>query len=759
MKKATISLFLISFMISLFMTGCGKDEQARISVGQQSTAQNTGQNTEQSTETGMEQGTDATIQWNASHFPMPEQYEAATVADGKIYACRYGENGLVISVFTTDSIEQTGSYEIPGVTELKSISVDVLEQICIFGSTEDGDTLWQISPDGSISTIEDIEVEDLGEWPSLKNFYADSNGFYYLWYGMDVPCSEVYEDGEKDVYTLLDRIYVKDQQMNTIVYEQIPDSNNNKLVSLIFDENGIPMLLARDEDGYYMRRVRTTEGEQYEPSRLEINEDEFRSLENSSIIAYTQNGLLYTQEGSLHLYHTSDSQDEKLLELAGVGILEEDIIYLGMRDSKIEIIDNYKGFQQSEYTAVEAGENQRTQLTLGIMQLDPEMMKIIASFNRYQNEVAIEPVLYYTNQDYEAGIEKMNLEIIQGKAPDLICVDGLNYDSLANMGAFTDLHTFMQQDTELDAGMLVSSVLHVYEVDGHLYTIAPAFRIYTMWGAGSMIEGRKGISVEEMMQMLRDHGGDINSIYGFSADESVLTTLCAFHMDKFVNWEEGTCDFTGTEFQQVVRFVKEYKGKIHESLYTDIQNGSILLELGLISSVEDYRLASEIYGENIQFIGCPTEQGTGSAVFFSGDKMAVNSGSKYQDEAWEFMKFFIQNGYNNTGFPLMREQFDQYLNESMKEETVTEDGVTSQVARARYHEPNVIDIMVVKCEPEDVEAVRELVDSVSVKFQYHTEIQKIIEEEVGAYLHDQKSMEEVCSIIQNRVQLYLNERQ
>ena len=50
------------------------------------------------------------------------------------------------------------------------------------------------------------------------------------------------------------------------------------------------------------------------------------------------------------------------------------------------------------------------------------------------------------------------------------------------------------------------------------------------------------------------------------------------------------------------------------------------------------------------------------------------------------------------------------------------------------------------------------IEMVSDKFHYNTEIQKIIEEEVGAYMQNQKELDEVCAIIQSRVQLYLNER-
>ena len=734
MKREKIGLPILLFLILLLMTGCGKTPKISTSDKQQDV--------------------EGRIQWSVSHSPMSEQFEMAAIDDGKIYACRYGEGSLIISVFATDTAELINDYEIPEVTELKSISINSSKQICILCSTENGDVLWKVHPNGEVSSIEDIEVENLGLFPSLKDFYADSNGYYYLWYEMSVPCAEVYEDGEEDIYTALDRIYVKDQQMNTIIYEEVPDSYGNRLLSLVFDEDGIPMLLAKDEEGCYVRRVRTADGEKFEAERLETGQS--LDLEYSSIFSYTKNGLLYIREGALYLYHMSDSLNEKLLDLAAAGIREEDIIYLGKRDGTIEIIDNYRGFQQSEYTAIKEGEDQRIQLTLGVMTLHPETRETIASFNRYQNEITIDPIVYVDDYDYNAGYEKLTLDIIQGKAPDLISVDGIEYGSLANAGAFTDLYMFMQQDTELNAENLISSVLNVYEMEGHLYTIAPAFRIYTMWGAGSVVEGRKGCNLEKMIQILQDNGGDINSIYGFSADENPLTTLCAFSMDKFVNWNDGTCNFTGKEFQQILRFVKEYKGKYHESIYEDVRNGDLLFTLGLITSVEDYRLESELYGENVQFIGYPTENGSGSAVFFAGEEIAINSKSKYQEEAWKFVKYLVKNGYDGlgTGFPLMKDQFELMLNESLNEAVI--DG--ERTAKKYYSERDVVSILVFKCEPEDVEAIRELVDSVSDKFRYHTEIQKIIDEEVGAYLNDQKSMEEVCSIIQNRVQLYVDEK-
>ena len=772
-KNAFFSLIFL--LVCLTAAGCGKEDPLPGSDGKDADVSNN----------IME-----TSRWSASHFPMPEQYEGATIDDDKIYAYRYGKDGVEISVFAINaadapdtvnaadaanaadavnvagavnaqgSVAQTLSYEIPGVVEVKSISINASKQICLWGSTESGDNLWQINPDGGISTIENIEVEDLGNFPELINFYADSNGFYYIWYKMSVPCSEVYEDGEEDYYTRLDRIYVKDQQMNTIVYEQVPDSYNNQLLGFAFDEAGIPMLFAKDGEGYYyVQRVRTTDREEYERSPLE--NVELMNLEGSGTIAFTEDGLLYTREGALYLYHLSEAREEKLLELSSAGIMEKDIIYLGKKGGAIEIIDNYAGLGQSEYTAITEGESVKTRLTLGVMSLRPKMRELIAAFNRFQDEVALEPIVYMEDGDwdYDAGYQRLTMDIIQRKAPDLIDTSGLDYDNLARMGAFSDLYTFLKEDPELGESDLVSSVLHAYEMDGHLYTISPSFLIISMWGAGSTVKGRQGVSLEEMMQLLRERGGDINSIRGLSADEDVLTTLCALSMDHFIDWEEGTCNFTGKEFRQVLDFAKEYQGKTIGSLYKAVRNGDILLELGIISSVEDYRLQSELYGENIQFIGYPTESGSGSAVEFTGAGLAVNSMGEHQKEAWEFVRFFIQNGYDGVGFPVMQEGFDTFLMDSLEEEYVEEDGETSAVVKKSYIEKDIVSIYVTKCGPEDVEAVKSLVEHISGKSQYHTEVQKIIDEEAPAYFQGQKGIEEVCDIIQRRVALYLGENQ
>lgn len=734
-KKTILPIFIGTVL--LFLTGCGTGKRETVMEEQLNTKERN--------------------QWNVTHYEMDDKYTSAIINEDKIYACYNRDNGVAVSVYNLITQRMETTYALSEVLEVQSISVNSQNEICLLGSTMEGETLWTIKEDGQVCAIENIQLENLGLFTEFRKIFADKDGNYYIWYAMSVPCSEVYEDGETDVYTRLDRIYVKDSQMNTIVYEEVPNSYHNKFIGLYFDEDDQPILLAKDEDGYYTRRVRKENIEKYEENRIELD-SEFTKLEEGSFVALNKEGLLYIHDGTIYRYDIPKKCNERLFELAEAGVYEEDILYMGMKEDNIELIDNYWGTDASEYTLIEKGKSEKLQLTVGVMSLQPEMRNIITAYNRYRNDVVIEPVIYAENNDYESGYDRLTLDIIQGTAPDIISVYGIDYENLAQKGAFCDLYSFMNSDTDANRQDFVESVLRAYEMDDCLYSISPTFRIYTMWGAESLVGDSKGIDAANMVQLLENHGGNINSIYGFSADENVLTTLCALSMDRFIDWKEGTCNFTGENFRQILYFAKEYTGKPFDSLYLAIQNKDILLTIGIINSVEDVSMESLLYGEKIQFIGYPTESGSGTAVLFSGDELAVNSKSNFPEESWKFIKYYMEHGFDGTGFPVRKTQFEEFLTDSLKEETIEENGSSYAIAKRSYSERDIVDLQVYKCTDEDVEQIRSLVNDIDIKFQYHTQIQRIIDEETASFFEGDKDLTEVCEIIQNRVQLYLDEK-
>ncbi len=55
-----------------------------------------------------------------------------------------------------------------------------------------------------------------------------------------------------------------------------------------------------------------------------------------------------------------------------------------------------------------------------------------------------------------------------GNCPDIIGLDGLDYNQYANKGIFEDLYPYMEK-TGMDRQDFLGNVLEAYEVDGKLY--------------------------------------------------------------------------------------------------------------------------------------------------------------------------------------------------------------------------------------------------------------------------------------------------
>ena len=283
-------------------------------------------------------------------------------------------------------------------------------------------------------------------------------------------------------------------------------------------------------------------------------------------------------------------------------------------------------------------------------------------------------------------------------------------------------------------------------------------RIFRFTPCGDIIGRQSGVTFEELFQILESSGKDLNAIAGFSGDEPVLTRLCTVSMDEFIDWENGTCDFEGDYFKKVLSFAKEYTGNYTGGTYLErIQSREVVMSVGIISSVVDYQIQKILYGEDVAFIGYPVAEGTGTVITFSGSDIAVNAQTDNADGAWEFVKFYLLHGYSGQGFPIVQEQYNQMMNASMDEEfDTTEDGGIERNPKGYYIDGDEY-LWVYAATQDDVETVKELVNSAENRFEPHPMIQNIINEEVEGFFTGQVDLDSTVKKIQNRVTLLLQE--
>ena len=109
----------------------------------------------------------------------------------------------------------------------------------------------------------------------------------------------------------------------------------------------------------------------------------------------------------------------------------------------------------------------------------------VLDFNKKNSEYRIRMTEYSqfnTGSDQNAGITKLNTEIIAGHIPDIFIVgDGLPVDKYAGKGILEDLTPYMERDFGKDA-FVEDFFKTLRDKDGKLYEIYSSFTIQTAVG-------------------------------------------------------------------------------------------------------------------------------------------------------------------------------------------------------------------------------------------------------------------------------------
>lgn len=702
------------------------------------------------------------ISYSVKHFDMTYYYDRAFVQGDFVYGVNLTNPDTVL----VESISDSSNNQSVKIADSKEIYCvwNIDEYIYAVGiDNDENNSLWKMDLNNNYEKIAELKGVNLGLYPFFYGFHSDDKGYNYLYFKTSVLCNEIYEDGEEGVYTSVDRVLVLDGDMQYLGYDEVPDSYGNHLFGIIRDTDNNLCFLAEDEEGCYKRQITANANDPKEKERIKLSLDLY---DTNLPTLWVEGELLYIQNGDMHKLNYEQGVDTNIYHLSGAGINENDIVNWNTYNDEIWIVDNVNNSQKTEITILGETENEVNNssednvITLAIMNSQQSINEAVTAYNRSQSDIQIKTVVYAPDWDMTKGLQQLQLDIVQNKAPDLISTNSLDYETLINVGVFENLYEYMDNDDELCRDDIVPSVLKAYENGEKLYVIGPSFTIFTMWGGKSVIDGKRGLNITEVNDILSSYGRDINSIYGLStADETTLRSLMAMEMDDYIDWEKGTCDFDSEGFKDVLKLAKEYEGiGIDKSLYDSLNNKDILMTYGMVSAVQGYSLECELYGEPIEYIGYPTSNGYGSAMQMYSP-IAINSGSSKKEEAWDFVKFYIKHDYGeNYDFSVCRDKLEEQFENSMQEKyEEDETGALVKVPIASYNDESC-SLEVYSSTAEDVEAVRELINNTTKKREYVLEIQKIIEEEAGAYMIGQKSEDEVAAIIQSRVEIYLKER-
>lgn len=451
----------------------------------------------------------------------------------------------------------------------------------------------------------------------------------------------------------------------------------------------------------------------------------------------------------------------------------------------------------------------KTVLTFACMYLDWNMRDAIVKFNRASNThriVVRDYSEYNTDDDYNAGIQKLNTEMLSGKLPDMIDINtySMPVEQYAAKGFLTDLYELIDADADLSRESFVQPVLKALEsADGKLYQLPNTFAVSTAIALDKVAgdyDTWNLAAVKDAMTKLQD-GASVFDVYRTKTD--MLQTCISRNIDAFVDWENGGAHFDSDEFKALLEFANQFPDTYDWENATDEENdsaqnrmnsGKQLMTDMYVSSFEDMLYQLTGYNGGVKFVGYPSEDGTSNHAFQIDGAIAISSTCADKTAAWNFMKQFLnedyQSGYNVWNFPINQKAFDQKMKDAMTEEYQTdengnvvkdENGNPIRIPKMTYYTTDMGggvafgatteafmiggtgvnedgSISIYAMTQEQVDQILDLINATTAVYGYDESILNIISDEAAAYFAGEKSLDDTANMIQSRVNLYVAEQ-
>lgn len=684
-------------------------------------------------------------------------------------------NTIYYTTWSYDEATETTSSSIKaleiGQTESKVLPIELTqdENVSMMNVDKDGNLVVVIS-----SSIQGENPEDYTQIVTLKKF--DKDGKELMAKNLEEVLKDTGEFGMYIQYLTLDdegNIYLSNGDSKIWVL----DNSGNELFTISTDsyisamgtsKEGKVVACVYEQDKVLLREIDKTS------KALGASFENVPDLYgNLSLLKGVEKGFLVNSGNTLYEYDLDTQEKKEILNwidcdidsnsLAAIVGLEDGRIFAVTRDwsgenTKSDIV--YLTKTKSSEVA------QKTIITYGGLYLSSNVRSAIINFNKTHDKYRIQPKEYISD-DYEAGVAQLNSDIVSGNAPDIIDLSNGSVNQYIEKGILEDLYPLFDKDSELKKENYVQSVFKAYERDGKLYAAMPTFSINTIIGKASDVGSDMGWTLDELMALVNSKP-EGTEVFSYATKESILYSLCTYGLADYVDWSTGKCSFDTENFIKVLEFSNRFSSDSEyaydesaPSMPTKIRNGQLLLMMTNISDVASYQMYEAMFGEPITFIGYPSSSGTGSSISASEVLLGISSKSKNKEGAWEFIRTFLTPEYqtkdNMWGFPVLQYALDDVFKKAMEPEYYTDESGNQVKTMKTSWGYDDFNFDVYEATQEQVDKVKNLIANADSVYEYNDEMYKIISEEAAAFFAGQKSAQDVASVIQSRVQIYVNE--
>lgn len=472
--------------------------------------------------------------------------------------------------------------------------------------------------------------------------------------------------------------------------------------------------------------------------------------------AINDNQLYYLDNDTIIKWDVSTGYSEKIFNLSEAGASKGASSYM-LLDSDQNIRLRIKTKTEDWVVTLSEKQLENTEsVRLSIVNWENTFLKsCVADFSRKnpQFSVAYERA---ENNDTETYRDRILMEMVNGNGPDILYITNEDMEVLAAKGALADLEEFISADT-LDK--ILPGVIEMGKYEGKLLGIAPDMHTRTMF-TGNDTWNKEGWTLDDVLE-LAEEKGDLegifcSTIYSMGPAE-VLYSLVGqdFNSEKskFIDWNNNQSCFEEQNFMRVLEVIKKYANNgsiVNQNNAKKVLEGTYLaVDVYIMLPYIFYSTAAEL-GDAGYAVGYPTESGRSGSYITTNGVLAVNS----KTENKEAISAFLES--------ILKIQNQAKLEEALSVRLdITDATIVYNESVDKYYwviggENNVP----LACRADGTTFTEEYKKFLQncVPYKSNSDIYNIVEEEAMSYFEDNRDALSVVRVIDNRVQLYLNER-
>lgn len=702
---------------------------------------------------------------------------AVKKSNGSLDLFMYLEQSPYCVLYNTSDGTEYEKFDVPWYEELiemqyyvRSIAYDSNDNEYLLVWTEDADKVYKVTADNKLEEIQ-MEWVEWKESPSeelsvsASEMIIASNGDLLLsqtgngivQYSSDGKFKSCYGDGYNRRFTSSgESLFIIDENSSQIIvydlntYEQKTTVNyDNMTEDAILTQGSEGSIYLTDRSGVY----RLTEGGSLWEK---IIEGELTSL---SLPSMYSGGVIETKPGEFYMLFADPESNSSIFKYE--------------YDESVSTIPS-------------------TELTVYTLMENDTLRQATGEFQRKNPDIRVNIMVGIDNDSSmtkEDAIKALNTEIIAGKGPDLILLDGMNVDSYIQKKVLADLSGVVKEVNE-SGEKLMDSMINVYEDDSKIFAVPAKFNAPSMWIDEEYAESIKNL--KDLAEFAKSHND--KKVVPFSSYRDLLEI---FSLSSGVLWldEDGNLNeksmaeflvylkeiydsgmnFTDRQVEDEKKDEKEDEGRWGYG-GVDPMSKDIAKSMGSESSVFDwafgrsYTYCSNLKGYNsisAPFLAVSERNGgvvmplpgLDEDVFIPVNVIGINAKTEKPDIAEEFVKVMLSSSVQDAriydGFPINLKSLEHGA-----EGKGTEDlyfGITNTVESEQGNILIEEDLSGPMPPAEELKKVMDMCLKLKTPYVPNDTLLEMIIDETEEYFTGDETVEQAVSKIKERTKLYLSE--